>query len=1381
MKNISRTLRWLLLLAPLWFASVLMADETDLYYAQTMSANPNILFVLDNSGSMQSNKIGTQTRMQVLQSVFSSVMTAVPSDLNIGLMRYGGHGENAASGVSFPVKPVESMALPIIDPYKTIDNFPSPWGTPSATTPVRTFLSTIANKWSAQGYTPIVDALYEASRYYRGEDVAWGRLTPEHVRAAHPATYSGTLTWNPNVGCSTPTACVQDWDECWQTIVPNSCQPETRDVCNWGVINNNGCCWVSTGVDESGNATGGYCSSYTCENYGCLDTPHPGTVQVCQQYACDGAVEGTAEYISPIQYECQSNYLVLMSDGKPEYQGTWDTPDGTKIYPPSENNVKSMITGTCADSPSGYKSGTCGPELTKFLRDNDQSTATTGNNLPGTQSIQTFTIGFGLEDIAGAAAAGATAAVAAAAGTGTNAAAKAKGVTTAVTKIMAGATTTVAKAAAKTAAKNEGVTSAVANKIAAAAVAGAVVGKAAAAAMASAIQADAITPAAMAAATTTAAATAITPAITPAATVAVKNAAAAAAVTAAVAPTKYLQSLASVADGAVAVNDADGLKLAFENVIKRVQDDASPKLQLSAMPAFQGIPSKVAAQKQPLAVEGLNTDERKMLASLLNPFGYWRTLAAGGFFPANDLSSLLDAFNSIINKVTASASSFSSPSYQVDQNTLLAHDEYIYIPVFDRNNLPRWPGNIKKFKRSSAGKIVDANGADAVDEKGVFKDSAQDFWSSTLDGKDVTKGGTANKLPLPDNRKLYTDMSEPTPSTPVDLIAIANKLDKTNAAITAELLGNASMTYRDALLDFGRGKKADGTPRYYMGDMLNGKPQIVTYGTGTTAKSYILAGSNEGYLHAIYLGGGTNPGADTSSSSGVEQWAFMPKTLLKNMDTFYQNSTPKKHVSGIDGVLNVWRFQYDSNSDGVINSADSYKTYVYFGLRQGGSEYYMLDITDITTPKVVWHITSATTGFGELGLAWSKLALAKMRIAHDSPENTTTHASDLIDVLVFGGGYDINKNNENTTTPAYTRPADGKGRNVYIVNAKTGALIWSLRDNVSGASAKLLDGIPGDIRVMDMDRNGALDRLYFSDTGGHIWRVDMDIDTKDGTVSPDMTLYDYTKASLSEFANLAGSGLNKRMFFYEPEVAMMQSGGKAVLTLTIGSGYRTRPLNQGADRFYMLVDRNPFDAPDNGIFPITEDAKLVNIVSSGVDNTAKLGTTGTSNDRLILTDTSLNGWYYDLPNTGEKVLAPAVTFLNKVVFTTFSADAGESTDPCESPPNSARAYVLDLFNGQAVADLDRVSGNERSVIAGVNEILDAAQIIFRAPSLTDGTACTSANKDSCDKQYVEIRVGKMSLPLMDNSNGSGAGVAGSVNIGNILPRVFWRDDDVSGN
>jgi hypothetical protein len=148
-----------------------------------------------------------------------------------------------------------------------------------------------------------------------------------------------------------------------------------------------------------------------------------------------------------------------------------------------------------------------------------------------------------------------------------------------------------------------------------------------------------------------------------------------------------------------------------------------------------------------------------------------------------------------------------------------------------------------------------------------------------------------------------------------------------------------------------------------------------------------------------------------------------------------------------------------------------------------------------------------------------------------------------------------------------------------------------------------------------------------------------------------------------------------------------------------------------------------------------------------------------------------------------------VTFLNKAVFTTFApvdaAGAGPTGDPCDTPPNSARAYVLDLFTGRAVANLDRSADNSKddSVVAGVNEILSAAQIVFRLPTASDGTTC----KEGDCKQTVEIRVGKMNLPLMDDSNSNNANtgnstsdIAGKTDLSDILPRMFWRDHDVSG-
>lgn len=572
----------------------------------------------------------------------------------------------------------------------------------------------------------------------------------------------------------------------------------------------------------------------------------------------------------------------------------------------------------------------------------------------------------------------------------------------------------------------------------------------------------------------------------------------------------------------------------------------------------------------------------------------------------------------------------STPAYGVDNASLLANNEYVYMPLIKRSDTPLWSGNLKKFARKD-GRVVDKNGKEVTNAFGEMNDGVQDFWSTTKDGKDITKGGAANKLPLPDARKLYTDKNN---RTLIELKA---------PGVTPAMMEAQGAPERNQWLDFIRGKKADGTPRYHMGDMLTGKPELVSYDATTTL---VFMATNEGYLHAI------------DAATGVEKWAFMPNALLKNVKMFYENALPDTHVAGIDGALNVWRFQYDSNNDGKVDASDAFKTYLYFGLRTGGTAYYMLDISNASKPALVWYINDKTSGFSELGETWSKPALAKMRVAKPKTENAT-HDSELIDVLVFGGGYGMSK-----------------GRNVYIVDAETGDRLWSLRD-ISGASdgltpsSELTHSIPGDIRVLDMDRNGALDRLYFADTGGTVWRVDMDVDLHDLKPTSADTFYDYSKARLSKFAELGGTGSAKRQFFFEPDVALMEYQGKTLLFLSIGSGNRAFALDTSVqDRFYVMVDRAPYsNKPDSSVFPIKEDSTLASI-----DDASKLGTG-------LAANTTLKGWYYALPNSGEKVLASSNTVLNKVVFTTFTPGSVTVGDSCENRQAKARAYVVDLFTG----------------------------------------------------------------------------------------------------
>ena len=1146
-----RGIKCLLIALPLLYATVLMADETEIYFTgSTDKVRPNILFLIDASGSMSTPVPGDpldRSRMQVMQEAFKQTMTELPSNLNIGLTHYaneaniGDYYWGSNKGINFPVTPPDDKVQPMLAPYQNNDNLPNP---SSGSQKVRSFLSEVVQGWQAQGGTPIVDALYEAARYYRGDSVGWGMASPEESNASHMLTYSGS------VGCTAydTVECNDSLGLCNETKIAGSCHEIFINEC---------CVKLPNGECENNDNSCGHAETL-CEH------------QVCKTWSAGPT------YRSPIKNRCQPNFIVLMSDGKPEYPyrpySPYNDVNGTVYYPPSvtspsddpaynrdslaseaatytsqvkvSTKIPDYIHSSCADAPSTYKSGKCGPELTHWLASTDQNTT-----FEGDQTVDTYAIGFALEDQDS---------------------------------------------------------------------------------------------------------------------------------------TNYLKSL-------VTKND--------------------------------------------------------------------------GFFPASNVEDLTNAFQEIVQRIKKTAYSFSSPSYMVNEASLLSHSDEVYIPMFDNALQARWNGNIKKFKRASDGKLVDKNNQPALNDKGQLLATAYDFWGTEPSGPEVDKGGAASRLPAPDSRKLYTDLLYTGNSA--NLTNSSNKLHESNTALTSALLGDASLSaeQRTTLLKFARGLNDNGQARNFMGDMLNTKPQIVTYLKDTESgfdkdKSYIFAATNEGYLHAI------------DTETGIEQWAFMPQSLLKNIPVFYENPSTTEHVYGIDGAITIW--QDDVNNDGKFRpSTDSGgdRLYLFFGLRRGGAEYYGLDITDISSPKVIWHISNQQSAFSSLGQTWSKPVLATLRVAATDSEHPNSLPSVLKPVLVFGGGYDPVKDEANTAV----RQADSKGKDVFIIDALTGAKIWKLSDTNTGSL--LHDSVPGDIRVMDMDNNGALDRLYFADTGGNVWRVDMDVDVTDEDGS---TLYDYSKAKLSKFAQLAGNGAaNKRMFFYEPDVALMKHNGKMLLTLAIGSGYRAHPLDDKiTDKFYVLVDRNPYDAPDSEIFPITEDEDTL----PSIDNTQKIDPSNIN--KSILNDTSLHGWYYDLPNTSEKVLAPAVTFMNKVVFTTFAPvnEAGatpSNPDPCDSEAaTTARAYVVDLFNGAAVADLDRkastgTNGKDRFIVAGVNEILDAAQVVFQAPKASNGSACTASD---CH-QWVEIRVGKLDLPLMDSTNSTNTSISGSTDVSQLIQRSFWLDCD----
>lgn len=726
----------------------------------------------------------------------------------------------------------------------------------------------------------------------------------------------------------------------------------------------------------------------------------------------------------------------------------------------------------------------------------------------------------------------------------------------------------------------------------------------------------------------------------------------------------------------------------------------------------------------------------------------WGIRGEGGWYSGDSAKDVVDSFNKFLKKVETDIPGISTgnatlPIDALNSNTMQPYGYFPqFVPKVATTELQRtWYGNLKKYhavlgslygNRSGSypGTIT---GSNPVMKNNEIK-NVEDLWRNSAyvptSNETAFQGGALSNLVQgyvadrsPKERLLLTDFSFQNGIVSQNLNLSwyddSEKKTKFNAITTAYNL-NSSAPYRAALMGLLGYESAvageDLTTKSITGKLpqigaiLHSKPVLLTQsglptvtGTSTSATidttnrdDYILFGSTQGVLHVL----------DAKNGKGNEVFAFIPKEMIElqnqgfllngGADTGGKNklyygidgewTAHTVYVSDSNGKLTVdggsRTIQNDAGEDETINLKG--KQWVYGGLRMGGRSYYSLDLTDMSSPKVKFHIdpnnkqvhyldgsVTKSKTIDELkymGQSWSKPTLAYVNWfgtrklvmivggGYDAGSTTGLEADGdgIYTTKTVGGKLVKDKRDGYGGYEAADYPQTNKiGAGVYMFDADNGDLLWSVSGNntattTSGTNNLKLAGngntvnmnysIVSEIKTVDRNNDGLIDHLYFGDLRGQAFRVDF---------SPSTNGF---KSQVNRILDLSAT----RKRFYNAPTFTIHSEGTAVVSFA--SGNKSQPLHghatsvSGVDDFdgvFAIYDYDVYSSkyPTSAFDTRTLGANNATAISQLklLDNRVDSNDSLTNSKRPKIDSSSGNGGWYYLFNKEEALSASGST------------------------------------------------------------------------------------------------------------------------------------------
>lgn len=692
-------------------------------------------------------------------------------------------------------------------------------------------------------------------------------------------------------------------------------------------------------------------------------------------------------------------------------------------------------------------------------------------------------------------------------------------------------------------------------------------------------------------------------------------------------------------------------------------------------------------------LSGTNIDQNLTDSSVKNlcrwgerSYGY----GEGGFLATSEPAQVTEnikSFAATLNQTipTSPAGTISIPRDPLSVNNI---QPYAYMPMIQPEvgkNLVTWAGNLKKYHTlrgtlygQGNARLYVPNARNIATEgnanfPAALNPQAMDIWqtgTSKGDNASVDIGGARSQLKMPtatsksNVRTVYVEKriisgGNVTGSQLVKvgtdgtrLIGFDNLGDEygiIDRAYILNFLGFGVPVEMDAYVIAGQDNsaaaltqrlvaelgRAEVHTKPTLGGVLHSVPVLASYSgqldtsTGNITsdealrEDHLLYGSMDGALHMV------------TARTGEETFSFIPRAMfddeeqvkaLKVDNTYERIGQPKFGVDAPWSTKAVYEYE-----DSKMTAK---KMYAYGGLRMGGVGLYGLNITDRDNPRLMFSINNQSPGFERLGQTWSKPLAATIQ--------TGSKITDKLDVLIFGGGYDMCYENPlfklsdaTNADAACANKTQAQGNAVYMINAKTGRLLqtWTATGGSATDDRRYMNhSITGEIVGLDRNNNGHVDSLYFGDLGGQLFRIDLQEGSETGVARRVVRVLDSNAGALP-------SGHIPFRFYEKPEISFYDYNNARLALVNIATGDRSSPMHrrrtlQNANRIYGIIDRDLAS-------PMTaSSARIENFHSRNLTNdslhfydTARLETGTDAYRKGLMDDLKLSkkqGWYYNM-------------------------------------------------------------------------------------------------------------------------------------------------------